>query len=72
MSLIAASLTKSAVVGLIPSVEFTPVFSATVSAKADVEINSVATVIVNVVFFMSRIFAFFCYVRRMNSGHAAS
>jgi hypothetical protein len=57
MSLVAASFTKSVVVGLMPSVEFTPVFSPTDCAKADVEIRNAAAVIVSV-FFMSRALKF--------------
>jgi hypothetical protein len=49
MSLIAASLTKSAVVGLMPSVEFTPVFSPTDCPNADVEIMKTAAEVANVI-----------------------
>jgi len=58
MSLVAASFTKSAVVGLMPSVEFTPVFSLTDCASADVEISNAAAVIVSAVLFMSRVLMF--------------
>src|SRR5439155_1765081 len=53
MSLNATSLTKSAVVGLMPSAEFTPVVSPADCAKADVEIRSAAAAIVRVVIVMS-------------------
>src|SRR3569623_878739 len=43
MSLVAASLTKSAVVGAMPSVELTPVFSLTDWAKAAEDTMQVAT-----------------------------
>jgi hypothetical protein len=46
------------VVGLMPSVEFTPVFSLTDCASADVEISNAAAVIVSAVLFMSRVLAF--------------
>jgi hypothetical protein len=59
MSLIAASFTKSTVVGLIPRVEFTPVFSPTDWAKADVEISSAAAAMVRVVLFMSDVLVLF-------------
>jgi hypothetical protein len=44
--------------GLMPSVEFTPVFSPTDCAKAEAEIRSAAAVIVSAVLFMSRVLAF--------------
>src|SRR2546429_4715396 len=57
MSLNATSLTKSAVVGLMPSAEFTPVVSPADCAKADVEIRSAAAAIVRVVIVMPPVLA---------------
>ncbi len=55
MSLLAASSTKSAMVGLMPSVGLTPAFSPTDCANADVETSSAAATIVGGILSKSRL-----------------